>query len=84
MVRRLLERERNTARWIEYSVSASLMIVLIAMLTGVSDVGALIAIVGVNAAMIFFGMVMEHTDPTGDPTGCPSSSAASPAPCRGS
>lgn len=55
----MLANERNDARWIEYSVSASLMIVLIAMITGVTDIGALIAIAGVNASMIFFGMVME-------------------------
>lgn len=56
----MLKRERNDARWIEYSVSASLMIVLIAMITGVSDAGALIAIAGVNASMILFGLVQEH------------------------
>ncbi len=55
----MLARERNDARWIEYSVSASLMIVLIAMITGVSDIAALIAIAGVNASMIFFGLLQE-------------------------
>ena len=50
----------NYARWWEYSVSASIMIVLIAMLSGVSDVAAIAAIFGVNSAMIFFGMVMEQ------------------------
>lgn len=55
----MIARERNDARWIEYSVSSSLMIVLIAMITGVSDIGALIAIAGVNASMIFFGLVQE-------------------------
>ena len=57
---RNLERQRNDARWIEYSLSASLMIVLIAMLTGIGDIAALIALFGVNAAMIFFGLVQEH------------------------
>ena len=57
---RNLERQRNDARWIEYSLSASLMIVLIAMLTGIGDVAALIALFGVNASMIFFGLVQEH------------------------
>jgi Heliorhodopsin len=54
-----LARKINYARWWEYSISASIMIVLIAMITGVSDIGAVIAIFGVNTAMIFFGMVME-------------------------
>jgi hypothetical protein len=58
--RRNLARQRNDARWIEYSVSSSLMIVLIAMLTGIGDVAALIALFGVNASMIFFGLVQEH------------------------
>lgn len=57
---RMLGEERNDARWIEYSVSSSLMIVLIAMITGVTDAGALIAIAGVNAAMIFFGLLHER------------------------
>jgi hypothetical protein len=57
---RNLKRQRNDARWIEYSVSASLMIVLIAMLTGIGDIAALVALFGVNAAMIFFGLVQEH------------------------
>jgi hypothetical protein len=64
----MLARERNDARWIEYSVSASLMIVLIAMITGVSDIGALIAIAGVNASMIFFGLLQEvFTSPSDRP-----------------
>lgn len=50
----------NYARWIEYSFSASLMIVLISMLVGISDVRALIAIFGVNVAMILFGLLMER------------------------
>jgi hypothetical protein len=54
-----LGRRINYARWWEYSVSASVMIVLIALVTGVSDIGAVIAIFGVNAAMIFFGLEME-------------------------
>jgi hypothetical protein len=61
-----LRRGINYARWWEYSISASVMIVLIALVTGVSDVGAIIAIFGVNAAMIFFGMTMEIFNREGD------------------
>ena len=50
----------NPARWWEYSVSASLMVVLIAMLAGVSELVALIALFGANAAMILFGLVQEQ------------------------
>lgn len=63
---RLLARKRNDIRWIEYSISASLMIVLIAMITGVNDLGALIAIAGVNACMLFFGLMQEHISSPGD------------------
>ena len=52
----------NPARWWEYSISASLMVVLIAMLTGIQEVTALIALFGVNAAMILFGLVMERVN----------------------
>lgn len=57
----------NPARWWEYSVSASLMVVLIAMLAGISEASALIAIFGANAAMILFGLVMERANPPGAP-----------------
>jgi hypothetical protein len=52
----------NPARWWEYSVSASLMVVLIAMLSGVSELVALIALFGVNASMILFGLVQERVN----------------------
>jgi hypothetical protein len=50
----------NPARWVEYSLSSSLMIVLIAMLVGIYDIAALVAIFGVNASMILFGWAMER------------------------
>jgi hypothetical protein len=52
----------NPARWWEYSISASLMVVLIAMLAGVSELVALIALFGANAAMILFGLVQERVN----------------------
>jgi len=62
-----LKKNRNYARWIEYSVSSSLMVVLIAMLPGVFDISALIAIFGVNASMILFGLLFEHYEEPGRP-----------------
>ena len=52
----------NPARWLEYSVSASIMVVLIAMLSGIDQITALIALFGVNASMILFGLVMEQVN----------------------
>ena len=64
---RNLGQQRNYARWIEYAFSSSLMIVLIAMITGISDVAALIGLFGVNATMILFGLLMEHYERPGRP-----------------
>ena len=60
-----LASHRNELRWIEYSVSASLMIVLIAMITGIADIAALIALFGVNASMILFGWLQERYEEPG-------------------
>lgn len=57
---RNLGRSVNYARWIEYSLSASLMIILIAMLAGVRELTGLVALFGVNAGMILAGMLMER------------------------
>ena len=57
---RNLDARVNYARWIEYSISASIMIVLISMFVGIRDFAALLAIFGVNAAMILFGLLMER------------------------
>ncbi|MEF8847405.1 MAG: heliorhodopsin HeR [Candidatus Paceibacterota bacterium] len=54
-----LKNKINRLRWVEYSLSSSLMIVIIAMLVGFSSIGALIALFTVNASMIFFGWMME-------------------------
>jgi hypothetical protein len=60
--KRNLKRGINPARWVEYSVSASVMIVLIAMLTGITNFYALIGLFAANAAMILFGLVMERVN----------------------
>ncbi|MGY9075556.1 MAG: heliorhodopsin HeR [Acidimicrobiales bacterium] len=66
--RRELIAGRNRFRWIEYSASATLMIVLIALVSGITDLAALIAIAGVNIAMILFGWIMEMANPPRRPT----------------
>jgi len=63
-----LRHGRNRFRWVEYSLSASLMIVLISLVTGITDLAALIAIAFVNASMILFGWIMEAVNlPDGRP-----------------
>jgi len=61
-----LAQQRNYFRWVEYSISSSVMIVLIAQVTGVSDVTSLISIFGVNAAMILFGWLQEKYENPGN------------------
>lgn len=64
---RNLRRGVNNARWIEYSASASLMLMLIAMFTGIWDVAALLGLIGANTAMIWFGLLMERHQQPGRP-----------------
>ena len=62
---RSLERRSNYARWIEYSVSASIMIVLIGLFVGIRDLAAVTAIFAANTAMILFGLLMERQQQPG-------------------
>lgn len=57
---------RNIFRWVEYSLSSSIMIILIAQLNGISEIAALIAIFGVNVSMILFGWLQEKYTTPGD------------------
>ena len=61
-----LAAHRNFFRWVEYSISSSVMIVLIAQVTGISEITALIAIFGVNASMILFGWLQEKYEEPGN------------------
>ena len=65
--KRNLLLNRNYGRWIEYFFSSSIMIVLIAQITGISDIAALLAIFGVNACMILFGALQEKYEKPGRP-----------------
>src|SRR3990167_311081 len=61
-----LKKNRNIFRWVEYSLSSSVMIFVIAQLNGISDYAALLAIFGVNVSMILFGWLQEHYNKPGD------------------
>jgi Heliorhodopsin len=61
-----LQNQRNYARWVEYSVSSSLMVLLISQLNSVRDIGELFAIVVVNASMILFGWLQEKYEVPGE------------------
>ncbi len=54
-----LKQGINYARWYEYALSSSVMIVIIAILCGMYDVPSLILIFSLNACMNLFGLLME-------------------------
>ncbi len=61
-----LRKNRNYFRWVEYSLSSSIMIWLIAQITGITDIAALFSIFAVNAAMIMFGALQEKYETPGN------------------
>ena len=61
-----LRRSQNIFRWVEYSLSSSIMIVVILQLNGITDVAALAGLFAVNASMILFGWLQERYTTPGD------------------
>ncbi|MGL5811089.1 MAG: heliorhodopsin HeR [Nocardioides sp.] len=55
----------NRFRWVEYSVSATIMVLLIASYNGITGISAVIGIIGANVAMIGFGWLQELMNPPG-------------------
>lgn len=55
----------NRFRWLEYSLSATIMVLLISAYTGITGLSALIGIAGANVAMILFGWLQELVNPPG-------------------
>ena len=60
-----LKLNRNYFRWTEYSLSSSVMIWLVAQITGITDIAALFSIFAVNASMIMFGALQEKYEQPG-------------------
>lgn len=65
---RNLRRKINYLRWYEYSLSASLMVAIIAILSGVFDLPTLILLFTLTATMNLFGLMMELHNQTTDRT----------------
>ena len=61
-----LANGRNYARWVEYALSSSVMIWLIAQICTITDVAALSGIFAVNACMILFGWLQEKYEVPGE------------------
>jgi hypothetical protein len=62
---RCLGRGINYVRWWEYAASASVMIAVIAILTGMYDLPSLLVLFCLNATMLLFGLLMEVFNPPG-------------------
>ncbi len=60
-----LRRGINRFRWVEYSVSSTIMIVLIGFYFGLTGISTVVTIVGANVAMILFGWLQERANPSG-------------------
>jgi hypothetical protein len=60
-----LQRGINRFRWVEYSFSATVMVILICLYSGITGINALVAIAGANVAMILFGWLQEAMNPPG-------------------
>ncbi len=60
-----LARGINRVRWIEYSLSATIMIVLIGFYFGLTGISTVVVVIGANIAMILFGWLQETMNPPG-------------------
>ncbi len=58
----------NRFRWVEYSLSATLMVLLIGFYSGITNITSVIAVAGANVAMILFGWLQERENPPGRTT----------------
>jgi len=63
-----LRHGRNRFRWVEYSISSTLMIITIGLITTITDLAAIIAVAFANISMILFGWIMEMVNRKGDKT----------------
>ena len=57
--RNYITQQVNYYRWVALTVSSSIIIVLVAMVTGINHAETLLAIAGLDIAMIMFGLLME-------------------------
>jgi hypothetical protein len=53
----------NRFRWVEYSISSTLMVILIGFYSGMTGINVVITVAGANIAMIFFGWLQERANP---------------------
>jgi hypothetical protein len=57
---KMIKNRNNWMRWIEYSITSTLMLYIIAILSGVKDEGVYSSIFSINVAMIYAGQLVEE------------------------
>lgn len=57
---KMIKNGNNWVRWIEYSITSTLMLYIIAILSGVKDEGVYSSIFSINIAMIYAGQLVEE------------------------
>lgn len=61
-----IDDHHNPIRWIEYGISASVMIYVVSIVSGVRDISAIIPILGANAGTMYTGYIAEEAIRKGD------------------
>ena len=56
----MISTGNNYLRWVEYSISSTMMLYIIAMITGVKDDNVYKSIFAMNVAMIYTGQIVEE------------------------
>lgn len=61
-----IDDHHNPVRWIEYGFSASIMVYVVSIISGLRDFAAIIPIIGANAATMYTGYIAEEAIRKGD------------------
>ena len=56
----MINNNRNPLRFVEYSISASIMLISIALINGVTDINLIISIAVLTASCQLCGLVVEY------------------------
>jgi len=57
---KMIKNGNNWMRWVEYSITSTLMLYIVAILSGVKDEGVYSSIFSINVAMIYTGQLVEE------------------------
>lgn len=60
--RKEISKGYNRLRWLEYSITSSMMIFILSILSGVKDFDAVLSLVVINATLMSFGYYFELTN----------------------